>query len=388
MAFRLQRLTTVYPAFAEQLFARLGDPPPASFTQWYARVTDWRFAESDFHAVHLRRLGHAAENLFLSIEPLQKAWAREHDLRFTDEDWLSQIAVAQVGAFQPDVLLLDDLYLIDRPFRDRLRSACRKPPYVIGWRAAPTDDFTAFADLDLMLTSIAGMAADFRRHGINSRVLHHGFEASTLEDIPPAAFRDIELSFAGGLGSLHPQRFEMIETLLHETPLRVWGEQARIKFRDRLRHRLSRLGLPQKAKSRMRTLSLRHPGRVHPPMFGCDYYGILGRSRIVLNRHIHCAGQDASNMRLFEATGMGACLLTDNKPNLRELFEPGVEVVTYDNLPDCVEKVHYLLAHDAERKAIAQAGQRRTLREHTFARRVETLAGMIEESLSQPRQAA
>jgi spore maturation protein CgeB len=46
------------------------------------------------------------------------------------------------------------------------------------------------------------------------------------------------------------------------------------------------------------------------------------------------------------------------------------------------------LAHDAQRKAIAEAGQRRTLREHTFAHRVETLAGLIEESLPHRRQAA
>jgi spore maturation protein CgeB len=284
--------------------------------------------------------------------------------------------------------LLDDLYLINRPFRDRLRAACRRPPLVIGWRAAPTRHFAEFSDLDLVLTSIAGMAAEFRRHGVNARLLHHGFEASTLDAVVPPAFRDIELSFAGGLGNLHPERIEMVETLLRTTPLRVWGRQGRIKLKDRLRHTLSRFGWPQKPKSRMRTLSLRYPARIHPPVFGCDYYEILGRSRIVLNRHIDCAGEDASNMRLFEATGMGACLLTDAKRNLGELFEPDVEVMTYDGLDDCVAKVRYLLAHDAERKAIAEAGQRRTLRDHTFGQRVETLVGMIEEALSGRAKAA
>jgi spore maturation protein CgeB len=388
MSFRLQRLTTVYPAFAEQFLASVADSPSRSYADWYAHLTSWRFAESDFHAVHLRRLGHAAENLFLSVEPLQKQWADEHGLQFRPADWLGEIAAAQVAAFQPDVLLLDDLYVIDRAFRDRLRAACRRPPLVLGWRAAPTHNFAAFSDLDLVLTSIAGMAAEFRRHGVNARLLHHGFESSTLDAVPPAAFRDIELSFAGGLSSLHPERIEMVETLLRTTPLRIWGESGGIKLKDRLRHTFARFGWPQKPKSRMRTLSLHYPGRIHPPVFGCDYYRVLGRSRIVLNRHIDCAGHDASNMRLFEATGMGACLLTDNKRNLRDLFEPDVEVMVYDSLDDCVEKVRYLLAHDAERKAIAQAGQRRTLHDHTFSRRVETLAGIIEEALSYRARAA
>jgi spore maturation protein CgeB len=129
----------------------------------------------------------------------------------------------------------------------------------------------------------------------------------------------------------------------------------------------------------MRTLPLAYPGRIHPAAFGLDYYDVLARSKIVFNRHIGCAGNDASNMRMFEATGMGACLLTDNKRNLRDLFEPGVEVVTYENIDDAIQKVEYLLAHDREREAIAKAGQRRTLEDHSFEKRVHTLAGIIGE---------
>ena len=43
-------------------------------------------------------------------------------------------------------------------------------------------------------------------------------------------------------------------------------------------------------------------------------------------------------MRLFEATGSGACLVTDWKENLGELFEPDVEVVTYRSVAECVKK--------------------------------------------------
>ena len=37
----------------------------------------------------------------------------------------------------------------------------------------------------------------------------------------------------------------------------------------------------------------------------------------------------ANNMRLYEATGVGALLVTDWKENLGEMFEPGKEVVAY-----------------------------------------------------------
>ncbi len=49
-------------------------------------------------------------------------------------------------------------------------------------------------------------------------------------------------------------------------------------------------------------------------------YQVLRRSRITLNSHIDLAGREAGNMRLFEATGVGAFLLTDFKDNLHTLF--------------------------------------------------------------------
>jgi spore maturation protein CgeB len=86
-------------------------------------------------------------------------------------------------------------------------------------------------------------------------------------------------------------------------------------------------------------------------------------------------------MRLFEATGAGACLMTDRKVNLAEMFEPDVEVVTYSSVEECSEKVRYLLDHDSERESIAAAGQRRVLRDHTFENRARFLNDLITQAL-------
>ncbi len=82
-------------------------------------------------------------------------------------------------------------------------------------------------------------------------------------------------------------------------------------------------------------------------------------------------------MRLFEATGIGAFLLTDAKPDLGELFEPGREVATYRHAAEAAERIRHYLAHPEERDAIARAGQRRTLAEHTYARRAEQLVEIL-----------
>jgi len=87
-------------------------------------------------------------------------------------------------------------------------------------------------------------------------------------------------------------------------------------------------------------------------------------------------------MRMFEATGVGACLLTDRKENLANLFAPESEVVSYGSAAECVEKVRYLLEHESERAAVAAAGQRRTLRDHTFAHRAAQIDAIIRQRMS------
>ena len=76
---------------------------------------------------------------------------------------------------------------------------------------------------------------------------------------------------------------------------------------------------------------------------------------------------------MFEATGVGTCLITDTGCNMPDLFEPDKEVVTYANIEEAVEKSQYLLEHDQEREEIAAAGQERTLRDHTIQNRCELI---------------
>jgi spore maturation protein CgeB len=83
-------------------------------------------------------------------------------------------------------------------------------------------------------------------------------------------------------------------------------------------------------------------------------------------------------MRLYEATGVGAMLLTDRKDNLHELFEIDKEVVSYSSKEEAAELVRYYLDHPEESQKIAQAGQARTLRDHTYEKRMSELVSILQ----------
>ena len=117
--------------------------------------------------------------------------------------------------------------------------------------------------------------------------------------------------------------------------------------------------------------------RHHGEVWGLAMYRALLSSRITINRHIDVAENYANNMRLYEATGCGALLITDAKDNLSELFEVDKEIVAYKTVDDLVSLIQYYTEHDQQREIIAAAGQQRTLNEHTYENRMRTLVDIV-----------
>lgn len=101
---------------------------------------------------------------------------------------------------------------------------------------------------------------------------------------------------------------------------------------------------------------------------------VYSQSRVVFNTSI---ARDVT-MRLFEGTACGALVLTDSVANgLDELFDVGHELAVYRDDAELLKQIAYYLAHEAERAQIAAAGQRRTLAEHTYTHRAQTLLEAI-----------
>jgi len=259
---------------------------------------------------------------------------------------------------------LQDLYLFDQSFRYQLREICKYPVILVGWRAAPTLDFSSFKDMDLILSASPLFVKKMRACGCNAAFIPIGFSHTILDAIKPTQERNFDFTFAGSLGDkqgVHSQRYALIEKLVEATPLQVWSDKG-AKLKEVISNRLK--------------------NRFHGQVFGLPFFELLAKSKIIFNSHIDCAENYAGNMRLYEATGMGACLLTDWKDNISELFEPELEVVTYRSAEEAIEKVHYLLDHDTERQAIAVAGQQRTLKDHTLVNRIAKINGLIIEMLT------
>ena len=117
------------------------------------------------------------------------------------------------------------------------------------------------------------------------------------------------------------------------------------------------------------------------PKLGIEMLRTIKSSKISLNFHIDVAKNEAANLRMYEATGSGSCLLTDYKDNINEIFIDGEEIMTFKNVDECSRKIDFLLSNNKILKKITKQGQRRTLSDHSFKNRSEDLVEIILKNL-------
>jgi glycosyltransferase involved in cell wall biosynthesis len=399
MGYRFLKIQATGDSYIGSFLRQHPEHKSLSYDELYDLFLKSCMGWNTYYSRALASIGYDAMDICIDFEFLQKLWAREHNIKYDDRNWLKEIVSAQLKAFQPDIVFIDDLYYFDAPYRQFLRDASSKPIRIVGWRAAPTGEHEVFSDVDLMLTCTPLFVDQLRRNGANAELIMHAFEPSILTLIDQNGRRDLDFTFVGTFflrQGFHNDRLELVKSLLATTKLEVWGtisEPQTLSLSTRIRGKLTReaqkvfdrlgasgtplarLGASNQPYQGPQAASLlqQYRNRFHEPVLALEYFKILARSKLNLNKHIDCAENYAGNIRLFEATGMGACLVTDWKVNLPEMFVPDEEVIAYESPEECAEKVRYLLEHEDQMRSIAEAGQRRTLRDHTYQKRAEEL---------------
>lgn len=83
------------------------------------------------------------------------------------------------------------------------------------------------------------------------------------------------------------------------------------------------------------------------------------------------------NLRVFEVLAAGGFLMTEDLADLHKLFKIGKEIVCYKNIEDLKDKIKYYLAHPEKRKAIAEAGHKKVVENHTYLHRMKELLEIV-----------
>ena len=86
--------------------------------------------------------------------------------------------------------------------------------------------------------------------------------------------------------------------------------------------------------------------------------------------------------RIFEGMACGKLVLADRldkSKRLEELFEDGEDIIYYDDMVDCINKINEYSSNKKERERIAKNGYNKVLTNHTQKQRVDFIIEKFEE---------
>lgn len=110
---------------------------------------------------------------------------------------------------------------------------------------------------------------------------------------------------------------------------------------------------------------------------------IFNASKININLHSsdHHDGVtpdgDFINPRTFEIASCAAFQLVDRRADLEYFFDIGREIVCFSSLEELREKAAYYLRHPDGRSAVASAGRKRILADHTYEHRMRDMCKIV-----------
>lgn len=353
-----------YPEFLEDFYLKNPEIKTLRYGTCQKALIAEQFGTGDFYSKNLKALGHETQDFIINDELLQKKWARENGVKYSDgylqniprlknifrPDWMQKILLAQIRQFKPDIVYSHNLSALSSDCLNEIKKHTR---LLVGQIAFQYPQGNLYKQFDLIVSSMGHFVEKFKQEGIQSEYLPFAFEPSILQTLKnkPDKYGAV---FIGSFGKNHQAGTAILEGVADKVSIDFWGSGSK--------------QIPPDSPIQK---------TYHGHAWGKDMYQVLGNSKICINRHIDHAGDHANNMRMYEATGVGTMLLTDMKSDLHKFFEIGKEIETYRDAAELTEKIGYYLDHESERAKIAKAGQERTLREYTYQKTMAQLANIL-----------
>lgn len=318
----------------------------------------------------LRELGHTVEvfeapsfyTAFSSLKDLRVTTDRLEYLENSFLQVVSQAVLAKVDTFEPDLVLC----LAQAPLNRQALKRLRKDGVATAmwfvedyklftyWRGfAPFYDFFAVIQYEPLMSELRDIGVENALYLPMAALpaMHRKLELSPMEQRKYGA----DVSF---LGAGYPNRRVAFRQLTH-LDFKIWGTEWD--------------GEP---------LLERHVQLKGARISSEDCVKIYNATKINLNLHSSVRATelvshgDFVNPRTFELAACGAFQLVDKRSLMGDLFNAD-ELVTFTSMEELLDLIPTYLGDETARQDMAAKAQARVLRDHTYARRMETLIEFV-----------
>ena len=207
---------------------------------------------------------------------------------------------------------------------------------------------------DIIFCPESGLVNQFRNAGITSYYYPNFFESDLYFSYDSNQERLYKTIFIGDVDTISDEYKLFFEYTSKRNLIELWGKSFQM--------------IPETS-----VIRKVYHGKVSKK----DHMSIYNKSKIAINPRI----DSNYNKRLFEITGCGALLISEYSNYLDELFKIGKEIIVYRSLDECIDIIKYYQMYPYEAQKIAEAGQKRTLKDHTYEVRIKKAAEILERHL-------
>jgi hypothetical protein len=313
-----------------------------------------------------------ADQVFYTIwdyERLQHKWAEEHGLKTRN---LDEIKLAQIEEFKPDVFYnhsprYDNNFVEKLPENQKMKKVC--------WDAVITSYPFLNENYDLRLTLFEPFVKYWNKKGLKASLLSPAYSPTWNKLMKNE--REIDVFFYGQTGDFFfSERNQLILKLLE------WQTKNQYDVRVHLQRSTKKQSFVNMRYLRRLTRWIdKTPPIIKKhalaPLYGEGLYQAVANTKIVINAFTNYNGLFKDNMRNYEATGLGALMISEDGI-YPDFLESDRDFLTYKTADELIEKIEYALSLPDQGREMANRAHQKLITNCTKEKQWATFCKLVE----------
>ena len=372
---RILKLSFYYEEYIDYFYSS-HDLSNLDYRKHQKKIFEDRFGWSDsFKEVLNDKGSFVVEEIIVNDYLLQNKWCNENNRSYSLNNWQFEILKEQIKFYKPNIIFVNNP-AIENKYYELFNLFNVK---IISYDGVSAHNKNILKYSNLIVTCLKSSYNFYKKFNKLVYYMPHGFDSRIIKNIKKNYEYKNDAVFVGNIRNKHhSNRIDLLDKMISKTNLKIWIGDANKRINKK--NLIKNFNLSNYLKGmnylknyfKIKKIINKNLGSI----FGIQMYQLISDSRIILNNHINISKNEMVNIRLFEATGLGACLLTDYKSNIFDFFELD-EIVTYKNNEEAIEKLKYLTNNPEEVKKIGEKGMIKTLSKHTIQSRWENFSNYL-----------
>ena len=375
------RISTVYPEVIKSIETKINTIKHYNYDKLLKEVFSFGFAEKNNITNELSKRNYKCNEIIANLDLLQEKWSSQYLNNKKTEDLIFE----QVKFYKSNIVYFGSYSFLNKKLFFKLRKLDHVKLIIVFHCSPVTKKVKEKLKLsDLLITCTDGYKKELKKKlKKKTYKIMHAFNYNNFKYKNKKRY--IDVAFIGSLylkSDLHINRVDLIFKLLKNFKNNYIAINFPLK---NFFHFFNYLIVSRTILSIKKTISLLYKifyiyFKSKKPVYGNEMLEILNKSKIMVNSHIENT-KYAGNIRLFEGTAMGCLVFSDKKKGLEKLFNLNEEILTYQNTEHLLRKIKIYLKNPKILYKISLNGQKRTITDHNYKKRVKLLDDLIKENL-------